>query len=66
MVRIAKTRETTAMTRLSFALALAIALTGMFASFGSASAKPHGVTAGQCILDDGYNRYRPCSGADGS
>jgi hypothetical protein len=55
------------MTRLSFAFAIAIALTGMFASFaGSASAKPHGLTTGQCILDDGYNRYRPCSGADGS
>jgi len=55
------------MTRLSFTFAIAIALMGMFASFaGSASAKPQGVTAGQCILDDGYNRYRPCSGADGS
>jgi hypothetical protein len=55
------------MTRLSFTFAIAIALMGMFGSFaGSASAKPQGVTTGQCILDDGYNRYRPCSGADGS
>jgi hypothetical protein len=50
-----------------FTFAIAIALVSMFCPFvGSASAKPHGLTAGECILDDGYNRYRPCSGADGS
>jgi hypothetical protein len=48
---------------LTAALAFAAALGTGFVS--SASAKPN-LPAQECTTDDGYNRFRPCSGADGA
>ena len=48
---------------LTAALAVVATIAGSFVS--TASAKPN-FPAGECVLDDGYNRLRPCSGGDGS
>jgi hypothetical protein len=50
------------MTRL-FGLAIALSLLTSIAGFvGTASAQPSWAAPGECFLDDGYNRYRTCSG----
>jgi hypothetical protein len=58
-----ETDMTRKLTTLAAALALIVGLGTAFAS--SASAKPN-FPAGECVTDDGYNRLRPCSGADGA
>jgi hypothetical protein len=58
-----ETQMTRKLATLTAALALIVGLGVAFA--GSASAKPN-FPAGECVLDDGYNRIRPCSGGDGS
>ncbi len=55
------------MRSLFLSFALATALLGALGGFmTSASAKPSWVDPSACILDDGYNRYRPCGGGEGS
>ena len=50
------------MTRLFLTLALAVALTGAVGSFfNSASARPFGTAAVECVTDEGNGRYRLCS-----
>jgi hypothetical protein len=55
------------MTRMfsTFAVALAVAAALATGFVSSATAKPN-LPPGECVLDDGYNRFRPCSGGDGS
>lgn len=55
------------MTRMfsTFAVALAVVAALGTGFVSSASAKPN-LPAGECQTDDGYNRFRPCSGADGA
>ncbi len=49
-----------------FGVALALALIGALgASIGTASAKPGWATS-ECLIDDGYHSYRPCSSGDGA
>jgi len=51
------------MTRL-FALAFALALLSSVGGFvTAASAQPTWAGPGECVFDDGYNRYRTCSGS---
>ena len=54
------------MTRIFVSFAIALAILAATAVTHSASAKPGWANGNECVLDDGYNRYRPCSGADGS
>lgn len=54
------------MTRL-LALAIAIALLSSASGFVRfASAQPTWAAPGECVLDDGYNRLRTCSGGSGN
>jgi hypothetical protein len=49
-----------------FGLAVALALFAAVGNvIGTASAQPTWAAPGECVLDDGYNRYRPCNGGDG-
>ena len=48
-------------------LAIAIALLCSASGFVRvASAQPSWAAPDECVLDDGYNRFRPCSGGSGN
>lgn len=48
-----------------FGISVALALLGAFGgSVSPVSAKPFW-TGETCLIDDGYNRYRPCNSGDG-
>jgi hypothetical protein len=54
------------MTKLvGFAVALAL-IAALGAPISSASARPGWASPNECLLDDGYNRYRPCNSGDGA